>query len=57
MRRLASAVVFELADDMRTFEYAALAAVVGFTNIFKRPTVGETDLVAGDLDHCRGELA
>jgi TDG/mug DNA glycosylase family protein len=30
---------------------------VGFTDIIKRPTVGEKDLVAGELEHGRGLLA
>jgi len=57
LRRLASAGLFELADGTRTFEDAALAAGVGFTDIIKRPTVGEKDLAAGELEHGRGLLA
>lgn len=57
LRRLASAGLFQLADGARTFEDAALAAGVGFTDIVKRPTVGEKDLVAGELEHGRGPLA
>lgn len=57
LRRLASAGLFELPDGARTFEDAALASGVGFTDIIKRPTVGEKDLVAGELEHGRGLLA
>lgn len=57
LRRLASAGLFELPDGARTFEDAALASGVGFTDIIKRPTVGEKDLIAGELDHGRGLLA
>ena len=57
LRRLASAGLFKLADGARTFEDAALASGVGFTDIVKRPTVGEKDLVAGELGHGRGQLA
>ncbi|WP_430867209.1 uracil-DNA glycosylase family protein [Demequina aurantiaca] len=57
LRRLASAGLFALADGARTFEDAALAVGVGFTDIVKRPTVGEKDLVPGELEHGRGLLA
>lgn len=57
LRRLASAGLFELPDGARIFEDAALASGVGFTDIVKRPTVGEKDLVAGELEHGRGLLA
>ncbi len=56
LRRLASAGLFELPDGAHTFEDAALASGVGFTDIIKRPTVGEKDLVAGELEHGRGLL-
>lgn len=56
LRRLASAGLFDLPDGVRTFEAAALTAGVGFTDIVKRPTVGEKDLVAGELEHGRGLL-
>jgi len=57
LRRLASAGLFRLPDGARTFEDAAAASGVGFTDIVKRPTVGEKDLVAGELEHGRGLLA
>jgi TDG/mug DNA glycosylase family protein len=57
LRRLGSAGLFALADGARTFEEAALAAGVGFTDIVKRPTVGEKDLVAGELEHGRAQLS
>lgn len=56
LRRLASAGLFRLPDGVRTFEDAALASGIGFTDIVKRPTVGEKDLVAGELEHGRGLL-
>jgi len=56
LRRLASAGLFALPDGARTFEDAAVASGVGFTDIVKRPTVGEKDLVAGELEHGRGIL-
>ncbi|WP_234989291.1 uracil-DNA glycosylase family protein [Demequina sp. NBRC 110052] len=57
LRRLAAAGLFSLPDGERTFEAAALAAEVGFTDIVKRPTVGEKDLVPGELEHGRSLLA
>lgn len=57
LRRLASAGLFDLPEGARTFEDAALASGVGFTDIVKRPTVGEKDLVAGELEHGRSLLA
>lgn len=57
LRRLAAAGLFNLPDGVRTFEDAASAAGVGFTDIIKRPTVGEKDLVAGEREHGRGRLA
>ncbi len=56
LRRLASARLFDLPEGVRTFEDAALASRIGFTDIVKRPTVGEKDLVAGELEHGRGIL-
>ena len=56
LRRLASVGLFALLDGARTFEDAAAASGVGFTDIVKRPTVGEKDLVAGELEHGRGLL-
>ncbi|WNM23534.1 uracil-DNA glycosylase family protein [Demequina capsici] len=53
LRRLASAGLFDLPEGVRQFEAVALAAGVGFTDIVKRPTVGEKDLVAGELEHGR----
>ena len=57
VRRLASAGLFHLPDGVRTFEAAALEAGVGFTDIVKRPTVGEKNLGAGELEHGRSLLA
>lgn len=57
MHRLAAAGLFTLPDGARTFEDAAIAAGVGFTDIVKRPTVGERDLVTGELEHGRHLLA
>ncbi len=57
LRRLASAGLFDLPDGARTFEDAALESGMGLTDIVKRPTVGEKDLVAGELEHGRGLLA
>lgn len=57
LRRLASTGLFKLPDGVRTFEEAALESEVGFTDIVKRPTVGEKDLVAGELEHGRALLA
>jgi len=56
LHRLASAGLFDLPEGVRTFEDAAAASGVGFTDIVKRPTVGEKDLVAGELEHGRGLL-
>jgi len=57
LRRLAAAGLFTLPDGVRTFEDAAIAAGVGFTDIVKRPTVGEKDLVTGEVEHGSGLLA
>lgn len=57
MKRLAAAGVFELADGETTFEEQALNAGVGFTDLVKRPTVGEKDLESTELALGRQLLA
>ncbi|QCU77187.1 hypothetical protein E7744_02350 [Citricoccus sp. SGAir0253] len=56
LRSLAEAGLFTLAQDQHAFEEAALAAGVGFTDIVKKPTVGEKDLTAEDLRVGREQL-
>jgi double-stranded uracil-DNA glycosylase len=50
--RLAAARVFSAPDDGR-FEAPALAAGVGFTDIVKRPTTGESGVSAAEIQHGR----
>ena len=43
--------------DGTYFEEAALARRIGFTDIVKRPSVGEADISAAEIDHGRTLLA
>lgn len=56
MRRLADAGLFPAASS-RYFEEAALAAGVGFTDIVKRPSVGEGDVRREEIRYGSAVLA
>ncbi|WBM79861.1 hypothetical protein KIV56_17085 [Cryobacterium breve] len=51
LRRLAAAGLFTLSDSSAHFEAPAAEAGVGFTDIVKRPTHGESDVSRAELEH------
>lgn len=54
--RLAAVGLFTAPENSTHFEAAALAAGVGFTDIIKRPTRGEKDVTAAELEYGRSRL-
>lgn len=57
LRRLVSVNPFASPEDGRFFEASALTSGIGFTDIVKRPTRGEREVLAAEVHHGAERLA